>query len=150
MNGNFRRSRARCCWVAVFAALAGGCGGPETATVSGRVTFRGKPVTSGSVIVYCSDKQIVRGNIGSDGTYTIPNVPRGALAVTVQSHARVPAGMRLQQNLPPATGGPIPPTVSADDPACVALPPRYAVPEESGLSVQVERGLVTFDIDLKP
>ncbi len=134
---------------AIAALFASGCGS-ETATVTGRVTYQGKPVTNGSVIVYCSDKQIVRGNIGPDGTYSIPNVPRGSLTVTVQTHARMPAGMRLQQNLPPSSGGPIPPTAPADDTSRVFVPARYALPEESGLSVVVDRGPVTYDIDLKP
>lgn len=135
--------------VAFAAVFASGCGS-ETATVTGRVTYQGRPVTNGSVIVYCSDKQIVRGNIGPDGAYTIPNVPRGTLAVTVQTHARIPAGLKMQQNLPPSSGGPVPPTAPADDTTRVFVPARYALPEESGLSVVVDRGPVTYDINLKP
>jgi hypothetical protein len=138
------------CLLATLACpLSGGCGS-RTATVSGRVTFRGKPVNNGSVIVYCSDKQIVRGNLGTDGTYTIPNVPYGSSTVTVQSHSRVPAGLRMAQNLPPSSGGPVQPIVEHGDTLPVALPQKYSVPEESGLRVVVEDGPVTFDIDLKP
>lgn len=138
--------------VLVFAlsgALACGCGA-RTATVAGRVTFVGQPVSGGSVIVYCSDKQIARGIIGVDGTYSIPNVPYGACAVTVQAPPRGPLGLRLQQTPPPASDGPIPPTVESSAPARLAIPLRYAVPEESGLSLVIDRGLVTYDLDLKP
>jgi hypothetical protein len=134
---------------ALVCSCAGGCAS-RTATVTGRVTYRGKPVTNGCVLVYCSDKQIARGNIGADGTYSIPNVPVGSSAVTVQSHARVPAGLRLPQNLPPSSGGPIAPIVEHTDTQRISIPQRYALPEESGLSVVVEDGPVTFDIDLKP
>jgi|SRR5579883_276167 len=136
----------------VFGVLcASGCGsGSDTATVSGKVRFQGKPVAGGSVIVYCSDKQLARGIIGADGTYSIPNVPFGTSIVTVQAHTRLPAGLRLQQNLPPSSGGPIPPTVDVNDTARVVVPQRYSLPEESGLSVVVDRGQVTYDIDLKP
>jgi hypothetical protein len=135
--------------LALACLAAAGCG-PNTSTLVGKVTYQGKPVTSGSVLVYCPDKQIARGIIGTDGAYTIPNVPCGRATVTVQSHTRLPSGMSLQQTLPPSSGGPIPPTVEASDRAWVSIPPRYALPEESGLSVVADRGRVTYDIDLKP
>lgn len=135
--------------VALCGLVAGGCG-PQTATVVGRVTCQGQPVPGGSVIVYCSDKQIARGIIGTDGAYAIPNVPHGAAVVTVQAPVRAPTGLRPQQNLPPSVGGPLPPADEAPDPARVRLPPRYALPEESGLTVAIDRERVTYDIDLKP
>jgi hypothetical protein len=137
------------CFIALAGLLASGCGS-NTSTVVGKVTYQGKPVAGGSVIVYCPDKQIVRSTIGTDGTYSIPNVPSGQAIVTVQSPARTPAGLRMKQSLPPSSGGPIPLTVEANDPARVLIPQRYALPEESGLSVVVDRGQVTYDIDLKP
>jgi hypothetical protein len=137
------------CLIALAGLLASGCGA-NTSTLVGKVTYKGKPVVGGSVIVYCPDKQIVRGIIGPDGSYSIPNVPHGSAVVTVQSPARVPAGLRMKQTLPPSTGGPIPPTVDVNDTARVLIPQKYALPEESGLSVVVDRGQVTYDIDLKP
>jgi len=131
------------------ALLASGCGS-STSTVVGKVTYQGQPVSGGSVILYCPDKQIVRGIIGTDGTYSIPNVPGGIAVVTVQSPSRAPAGLRMQQSLPPSSGGPTPPTVAAHDTARVLIPQRYGLPEESGLSVVVDREQVTYDIDLKP
>ena len=129
--------------------LSAGCG-DSNATVSGQVTYQGKAVPSGSVIVYCADKQIVRGVIGVDGRYSIPNVPTGQAVVTVEAHARVPSGLRMKQKLPPSSGGPIAPTVEAPETGKTSLPPRYALPEESGLRVVVDRGRVTYDIDLQP
>lgn len=129
--------------------LACGCGS-RTATVAGRVTHLGKPVSGGSVVVYCSDKQIVRGAIAVDGTYSIPNVPLGTAAVTVQSLPRAPVGLQGQQKLPPSVNGPIPPVAAHPDPARAAIPQRYSLPEESGLSVLIDRGAVNYDIDLKP
>ncbi len=138
---------------ALFISLAlfvSGCGS-GVSEVTGKVTFSGKPVSSGSVILYCSDGQIVCGVTGADGSYTIPNVPRGPATATIQAHTRVPAGLRLKQNLPPSINGPTPPTgeVTADQPV-LNIPARYALPEESGLSVVVDRGQVNYDIDLKP
>jgi hypothetical protein len=139
---------AASCLIALGSLFGGGCGS-RTATVVGRVTHQGKPVSGGSVIVYCSDKQIARGNIAVDGTYSIPNVPYGSSVVTVQGPAMAPAGLRTRQALPPSSGGPLPPAVPVSDPALIAIPLRYGVPEESGLSIVIDRATVNYDIDLK-
>ncbi|MBN9524308.1 carboxypeptidase regulatory-like domain-containing protein [bacterium] len=130
------------------AALAAGCGA-RSAEVTGRVTCAGQAVTGGSVILYCPDGQIVRGLVGPDGRYTIPNVPHGTAAVTVQAHTRVPDGMKLKQILPPAVNGPTPLPADRGTGRIVAVPPRYTMPEESGLSVVVDRPLVGYDIALE-
>jgi hypothetical protein len=137
--------------VALGCLMAAGCE-PKTATVSGKVTYHGKPVTGGSVVFYCSDKQIVRGLIGTDGRYSIPNVPIGSASavVTVQSHTKLPDGFRVKQQLPPSNGGPVAPTAEPAEAKKVNLPPRYALPEESGLSIVIGTAEVTYDIDLKP
>jgi len=134
---------------ALLTLLAAGCGS-STSTVAGTVTYRGRPVTGGSVILYCEDRQIVRGLIGVDGRYAIPNVPLGTAVVTVQPHPRQPEGLRLPQHLPPSVNGPVPPTGPPGTAPAVPLPPRYALPEESGLSVTVGRDHLTYDIDLNP
>jgi hypothetical protein len=136
-------------WVAAAALFAGGCGKP-TATVSGRVTCNGKPLTGGSVILYCADKQIVHGIIGPDGRYTIPNVPRGSAVVTVRAHPRTPAGLQIKQSMPPVTNGPKAPTDGSGELPPTPIPPRYALSEESGLSLVVDRDQLAHDIDLKP
>jgi hypothetical protein len=143
------RSCAAPAALALGCLLAAGCGS-KTATVAGQVAYRGKPVTGGSVVFYCPDKQIVRGLIGTDGRYSIPNVPTGAAVVTVQAHAKVPEGFQLKQRLPKSNGGPVPLTAEPGDTLKMALPARYALPEESGLTVTVDSRNVTYDIDLKP
>jgi hypothetical protein len=145
--------RNRAIAIGVVAALvcpgAAGCG-TRTATVAGRVTYQNEPVANGSVVLYCSDQQIVRGNIAADGAYSIPNVPAGPAAVTVHAPARTPAGLQIKQDLPPVSGGPILPVGEHTAPAAITIPRRYALPEESGLRVVVEGGPVTYDIDLNP
>lgn len=146
----FRLMLVRATALMAVAAAAAGCGSPA-AEVTGTVTYAGKPVSGGSVVLYCADGQIVRGLIGADGRYAIPNVPRGPAQVAVQTHARVPAGLSLRQKLPPAADGPVPPTLNgAAADRVVPVPPRYGVPEESGLGLTVDRPQMTFDIDLQP
>jgi hypothetical protein len=136
--------------VPLLALVAAGCRS-GSGSLSGTVTYQSKPLTGGSVIVYCSDRQIVHGVIGPDGRYAIPDVPRGPAVVTVQTHPRTPFGTRFQPNLPAPVNGPIMPGESGPGvPAAAAIPPKYALPEESGLSVTVGPGPQTYDIDLLP
>ncbi|MCI0700901.1 MAG: carboxypeptidase-like regulatory domain-containing protein [Planctomycetia bacterium] len=134
---------------AVFALLSVGCQS-RTATVTGTVCYQGKTVSGGSVVFYCPDKQIVRGLIDSDGRYCIPNVPCGSAIVTVQAPVKHPAGLKMRQKLPPSSGGPLMPLDETTETRMGSIPLRYAHPEESGLTVVVDRGEVMYDIDLKP
>jgi hypothetical protein len=133
---------------AALALLSAGCGGGTTA-MSGRVAFKGAPVPGGSVILYCADKQIVYGVTDADGRYTIPSVPRGPAVVTVQTLPHKPYMIKHRLNLPPTKDGPAPPPAASPE-RVVALPPRYALPEESGLAVVVDGRNLTHDIDLRP
>jgi hypothetical protein len=139
----------------VFCALAllvpsGFCAGcaQQPCTVTGRVTFLGQPVTGGSVVLYGEGQFIVRGPIGADGTYTIPNVPRGPVRVAVAPPLRLPEGMRRKYPTPPAINGPIVPDAESLTKDFPTIPARYGVPEESGLAVTVENSVTEFDITL--
>src|SRR4051812_10074770 len=68
--------------VIVFAAV--GCGG-RTATLTGKVTYQGNPVVSGSVIVLGADGTARSGVIQPDGTYAVEGVPRGPVRIGVLS-----------------------------------------------------------------
>jgi hypothetical protein len=68
---------------AMFLVGASGCG--RTATVKGKVTFQGRPVTHGSVILLSSDGKARSGVIESDGSYSVENVPAGDLKIGVIS-----------------------------------------------------------------
>jgi len=135
---------------ACLSLVASGCGA-RTTTLTGTVQYQGQPVSSGSVILYCADKQIVRGMIDANGSYSIPNVPPGRATMTVQSEARVPAGMKFQQKLPPSVNGPVFPAVEhGRGDRVMSIPRRYAHPEESGLIVNINRNNAIFNIDLTP
>lgn len=131
--------------LAVILSCLPGCG-PATGEVTGKVTFRGKPVTSGSIILYCPDKRIARGVIGPDGSYSVSDVPVGEAAVAVRSPLPPPAP-GSEQDVPPPNGGRVPRVPS---PGSESIPVRYGVPEESGLTVRVGRGRVVYNIELNP
>jgi hypothetical protein len=58
--------------LAVGSSLIIGCGGPPTATVSGRVTVGGQLVTAGQ-IAFESDGTLLASAIGPDGRYQLRN-----------------------------------------------------------------------------
>lgn len=134
---------------ALLLLAATGCGEPH-ATVRGRVTVAGQPIADGRVSFFCSDGQILYGIIATDGTYTIPNVPYGTVQVTVQPYEALPEGIRIPQKLPPVINGPrVPAMKTSTDPVAHKWY-RYTIPQESGLTLTVDRPQVIYDIDLKP
>jgi hypothetical protein len=114
------------------------------------VSYQSNPIPGGTVILYCADKQIVHGLIGTDGRYTIPNVPHGPASITVQTQPQKPYTVKHRIQLPPTINGPAPPAGAPGAERLVPIPPRYALPEESGLSVTVEGKVLTHDIELRP
>jgi hypothetical protein len=125
-----------------------GCRG--TNTVTGTVTYKGKPLTAGTVMFYVADKT-VPGNIASDGTYTARGVPVGPAKVTVTvANLGNLAPSQMKGGIPgQAEHAPLPGQESGPAPAPVVIPGKYAAKESSDLSYDVHSGKNTFDIDLK-
>jgi hypothetical protein len=137
----------------LLAALAlTGCG-EGTTDVSGKVTYKGKPVAFGSVVVIDSAGAPKSGSIQPDGTFRVDGVRRGAVKLAVSSPpppgsepARRPAGGRdgdddkVPVNVPPA-----PPEVIK---SWFAIPDKYGDPAKSELTAEVKSG-EPLNIDLK-
>lgn len=132
---------------AAVALVASGCQ-PTTHTVSGCVTFCGKPVTGGSVVLFGDGDRVYTGLISPDGRYSIPNVPVGEMRVTVRTHTTAPVGFRVGRPQPSAVNGPAGAAGGPPPPAIPNIPERYSVPEESGLTLTVGGTTDTFDIPL--
>jgi hypothetical protein len=130
-------------------ALTGvGCGG--VGNVSGKVTYDGKAVTYGTVVVYASDGRPVYAEIQKDGTYDAQNVATGETKFTVHS----PDPSIPQQDLKKRGGGdsdrkPEDPKPTPAGKKWFPIPGKYGDPLQSGLSLKVVRGNNPFDIDLK-
>src|SRR5689334_16533406 len=69
---------------AALIVLVGGCGG-SSAKVTGKVTYHGRPVLSGAVIMVNEDGTAASGVIQPDGTYTVEGVKRGHVKIGVTS-----------------------------------------------------------------
>ena len=97
-------------------------------TIRGRVTVEGRPVPAGSVLVQSEHMQWgTVGMLTPAGEYEIENVPPGPVRV----------GVRTRQVARSDGRGPL-----------VWTPKRYEDPGESGLCLEVRRGVQRYDIDL--
>lgn len=128
----------------MFAAVVGfvGCGSGErkTAVVTGKVTYKGKPVPTGTVtFVPKTPGPSATGDIKPDGTYTLTTYRSGDGAVIDDHQVMIIAledmGMRL-----PEDRNPTPPPI---------VPIKYASTATSGLTAKVVEGTNTFDFELK-
>jgi hypothetical protein len=108
-----------------------GCG-RGAGDVSGKVSFKGSPLTGGWVTFnYPNGKHTpVSGAIGPDGTYRIAGCPAGEARLTVRAASK--QGKKAN--------GPKPPPI----------PVRFADPEKTDLVVTVKGGSQRLDLELKP
>jgi hypothetical protein len=143
--------RARRLVVALgIAALLGaaGCGGggDKPASVSGTVTYKGKPVTSGVVVLIGKDgKASDPGAVQADGTYRIAHAPVGTVTVVFDNPApERPSGSKLPANDPEAQAE------AETAKRYVPTPAKYKDPAKSGLTLEIKRGTNTGkDIELQ-
>lgn len=111
------------------ALLAVGCGG-HNATISGKVIYKGRPVTSGAVVVLNPDGTAAKGAIRPDGTYAVSGVARGVVKLGVLSADPAPAS-------------------KAKPAGWFPLPKALGSPGRSGLTCEVSSSQVSHDIDVK-
>jgi hypothetical protein len=104
---------------------------PKTAVVSGKVTYQGKPLSSGWIIFHSQDGRESGTALGADGSYRAQGVSVGTTRLTVATDPNPPL---------PFLRGPRP----------VRLPLKYANPATSGLTVEVGEGNLVYDVALQP
>lgn len=132
-----------------------GCG-IQTGRVSGTVTYKNKPLTTGSVMLVPSNGTILYGTIQSDGTYAIENVPVGTAMIGVTSvdeklYAEFVgrnSGKGKPEGKEKGDGGPKEPGGGARPLDYNKIPPRYGDVNQSGLRCEVQKD-TTYNIDLK-
>jgi hypothetical protein len=133
-------------WLALL-ALAG-CG-PAAGSISGKVSYKDKPLNGGTVRLVSSDNRVKSAVIGTDGTYTIDRVPVGPAKIAVSppiAGTVMPRGMKMDPSK--MGGGPEGAAAPAGDKP-VPLPDKYQDPEKSGLTYTVTAGKQEHDIPLK-
>jgi hypothetical protein len=137
--------------------LAAGCS--SSGTITGKITYQGRPVTGGTVLFASADgKGNVSSQIGADGSYTINKMPAGLAKIAVETKSAQPTQSRFGVG-PPKGMQPPPGTVPEgaksvyDSGSATAkaelLPDTYGNPESSGLTFEVKGGAQTHNIELK-
>ncbi len=81
------------CVLGTGLALVSGCS-KAVGSVTGKVTYNGKPLKSGTISFYTSDKSYNRGAaIMEDGTYNLPDIFAGEYNVAVETESARPKNM---------------------------------------------------------
>src|SRR5207237_3769142 len=127
-------------WLVCLCVAGAACGCGRTATVTGKVTYKDRPVVYGSVILQNEDRTARSAAIQPDGSYTVENVPAGEVKIAVLSRDPTKgrrggdkAGDKKHVVKPPADWFP--------------LPRHYEDPETSGLQLTVGSGRIEHPID---
>lgn len=128
--------------LALLGPLAGCQRREELGHVTGKVTFKGQPVTPGNVIFANKEK----------GVYmTAPLDAQGAFEVIMAQGAGLPLGNYALGVSPPPMDHPLGPI--AEPPEADKrkdIPRRYRDPATSGLAHEVKSGENVIELDLKP
>jgi hypothetical protein len=123
----------------LWTILAVGCAG--RGDVSGKVTYQGKPVVFGTILIQGRDGPH-QGNIERDGSFTVRGVPVGEVRVAVNSPN--PKGIQLYPNKNPQyKQEPYP-----DVPGWFGIPKKYESVESSGLVYTIKGGMNTIEVEL--
>jgi hypothetical protein len=125
--------------VLALLGMQAGCGGVKLAPVSGRVTYKGKPVKSGRVMFLSTNGVSGTGEFDGDGRYQL-KAAVGENTVMVESRG---LGKPLAKSSP--EGGP---GYVKTAPGRLLIPERYFSPMNSGLKFTVQGGENTANFDL--
>jgi hypothetical protein len=122
--------------IGLSAFAAGG-----SATVNGRVTFQGRPVIWGSVMLIGADGRTVVGRIQPDGSFTVADAPTGEVAVSVISPdplaQHYATQLKTSRDRTSVNQWAAPPV---DRQQWFVLPKRYESAKTSELTLSVKRG----------
>jgi len=135
--------------MALLMLVAVGCAAGR-GDVSGKVTYKGKALVSGTVQLEAADKTLMQANIGNDGSYSIPGVPLGEAHIAVSSTN--PQGPDSQPLVRGERGDRQPTTPPKAQPAVAGwfpIPSEYGDINKARLTYTVKKGPNTYDIELK-
>lgn len=136
----------RACCIAVVLVGMAGCG-PKLARLDGRVTFQGKPVTGGPLIVFSDSERGIHitAKLDDDGRYRVEmaegyGLPPGEYQVSIVPPPIIMSADFVEKH----RDGP---------PELIAypnIPIRYRIPATSGLRLELPPKGATYDVDMQP
>jgi hypothetical protein len=140
-----KSSPAAAAAVALIVGLTSGCGSsgpaqPETVPVTGKITFKGKPVTKGQVNFQPADGPPAVGDIQADGTFALSTFTQGDGAVLGRHRVIVNANDGNPALMPGSPGYKKPKAL---------VPKRYLSARTSGLDADVSKEKREFAFELK-
>lgn len=128
-------------------ALAG-CGGSGLATVKGKVTVNGQPVSEGRVVFRSADgKNTVIAKIAADGSYRALDVPQEAMNVTVAGLTKFERS-KIQHGVKGKRTSESKARAAALE-SSPKIPEKYQDPNTSGLTFTAKSGTNTYNIEIK-
>jgi hypothetical protein len=141
----------------ILTVLIGCTGNPNTAAVvTGKVTYKGETLTAGVIGFYPEKGGSYTATITPDGNYEVGNLPVGAAKVTVDTEGANPdkktptyggaKGAKGKMTSPPPEGINV---AKGSSGKYVKIPPQYAKPDKTTLSVTLKAGKNTENIELK-
>jgi len=130
--------------------LVAGCGKPS-GIVSGHVSYQGKALDHGSVTIIPTEGPGVGGEIKSDGTYRLTNVPLGKGKVIVFSQdpkmtEDTQRAIKAQRENPTGQAGQG--LRNIDPKKYQNLPAEFGDPEKTKIQIDVKAGQNDLDIPL--
>ncbi len=155
------RGQTRLLLRAVFVALAllavAGClrRAQPTGTVSGKITYKGKPVPAGCLVTFVSDRGVVAlGTVDASGSYKLmtagkPDIPALEYNISVTFPGVVGPEMTDEDERKYMAGDPETLAKFSRKEHMAPIPTKYADEFKSGLSYQITKGANSFDIDLQ-
>jgi hypothetical protein len=139
----------------LFLVLACGCGltnKSAPAKLSGKVTYKGKPLTGGTITLYPPSGGVYAITIKEDGSYSGADLPTGEMPVSIETMAvKAPTDPVDPKTKQKYQMSPRPGAENASAPAAVEqvkIPAKYAKKETSNLSVTLGPGKQAKDFDL--
>lgn len=118
----------RCLALLSLLAISVGCGSSgSTTTVSGKITYNGRPVTTGLINFMVEGGRPLGGGIQPDGSFSF-DLPPGNYKVRIDSPPPMAPGS--------VEGQPVAPT-PAGKPPQGQVPPKFANYDSSGLTLAV-------------
>jgi hypothetical protein len=139
----FSRIVREFCFGLLFAVTLTGCGTGD-ATVTGKVTYKGKAVESGTVTFFGESNVTKSSIISADGKYSITIAP-GPVKISIVGPPAASGSSVLKMD--PSKFGTSAPAPAKSKEA-IRIPERYADPQKSGQSYTVKAGSQEYDLKL--